>query len=163
MININWVITIYVESCIHMCTVRKLINTQLEQRVIIIRFSSQNIWTTNNIGTSIKLPTDVKLYKDQKLFLKPFGYKVMTIYNSQLPFHNLQKTSSSKRVHGNTTNLVWRLLVLNHSLTSSKIEVASTKLSAITITGSFTQEATKVFCLILINAVLLILGIMSSW
>ena len=77
-----------------MCTVRKLINTQLEQRVIIIRFSSQNIWTTNNIGTSIKLPTDVKLYKDQKLFLKPFGYKVMTIYNSQLPFHHFQKTST---------------------------------------------------------------------
>ena len=86
-----------------MCTVRKLINPRPHSW---IRFSSQNIWTTNNIGTSIKLPTDVKLYKDQKLFLKPFGYKVMTIYNSQLPFHHFQKTSSSKRVHGNTIHLV---------------------------------------------------------
>ena len=54
-----------------------------------------------------------------RLFLKPFGYKVMTIFTT----HDCRFTSGSKRVHGNTTHLVWRLLVLKHSLKSNTIEV----------------------------------------
>ena len=45
----------------------------------------QNFWATSNIETSIKLPKDVKLYKDQnkrQAFLKPFCYKVMTIFTT---------------------------------------------------------------------------------
>ena len=33
-----------------------------------------------------------------------------------MPFHHFQKTFGSKRVHENTTHLVWRLSLLNHSL-----------------------------------------------
>ena len=43
----------------------------------------QNMWTTNNIGTSIELPTGLKLYKIKgRLFLKPFSYKVITIFTT---------------------------------------------------------------------------------
>ena len=78
-----------------------------------------------------------------KLFLKPFGYKVMTIFMTHSPF---QKMFDNKQIHGNTTHLVRRLMLLKHCLKSSIIEVVAATTSS---TGSKLSAIRVIFWLTL--------------
>ena len=78
---------------------------------------------------SIELPimwNYTRIIIKDRLFLKPLGYKVMTIFST----HDCHFTISfrtllnSKWVHRNITHPVWRISLLNHSLKSSTVEVS---------------------------------------
>ena len=60
----------------------------------------------------------LEIIQGSKLFLR---YKVMTIFITHDYHFTTLWTLLLSIVHGNTTKLVWRLLLLNHSLKSSRI------------------------------------------
>ena len=108
--------------------------------VIVLSVSKipANLWTLTLWKYYQQASTHTRIKSNNRLLLKLFCFKSYDNFcNSRSPFHNFQKTSGSKRVHWSATHLAWTLLLSNHSLQWSTIEVVA---AATTSAGSKRQS-----------------------